>query len=467
MAIPDKMPIFVVKQYIILNVVNGLKKILTRTTDLHPLPDAIFKKYQAAKSTESSCFCAAPMVSMRIGTDGTVYACNHNTSFPLGKFPAQSLQEIWKGRPIKKLRRHLQHNDFSLGCTMCGEDALNGRFDAASFTLFDKYKPGKWPVMIDFRLSNVCNLQCIMCSGLSSTQFVQNSGNAETIYDAGFFNQLEAFIPHLDTARFIGGEPFAIPVYYEIWERIVRLNPACNIIVQTNATLLNDRIKALASKGKFHFSVSLDSLDKTTYESIRRKADFDQVMDHIRYFARYASESHRDFVLCFCPMRMNYKEIPAFIDFSNELGGMICLNRFLYPAHLAVWSLPANEISEILQFLSAYHPPEHTPAAANNARFFRDYLNLLQQWIEQAQHRKSHQYSSAEVAALTEPLLKLARGNEDLYDKMQQIAQHPELRQLYGYLKPVQEYYSPKLFFEFLETADIKKVLEDIGAVKY
>jgi MoaA/NifB/PqqE/SkfB family radical SAM enzyme len=445
---------------------NKLKKNLTNTVGLHPLPDAIFKNYRATKSLKTNCFCSAPFVSMRIGLEGSVYACNHNSSFLLGKFPEQSLLEIWNGKPIKKLRRLLQHNDFSLGCVMCREDAINERFDAASFTLFDKYKPDKWPAMLDFRLSNACNLQCIMCSGLSSSQFFQQNEPTENVFDETFLNQLDAFIPHLDTARFIGGEPFAIPVYYKIWERIVQINPECNIIVQTNATILNDRIRQLAAKGKFHFSVSLDSLDKGTYESIRCKADFNQVMDHIEYFANYAADSHRDFVICFCPMRINYREIPAFMDFSNEKGALICLNRFLYPAHLAVWSLKAEEISEIFDSLSPYQPAENTTASAKNAAFFRDYLNLLQQWIDQAEQRKSQSISKDEVSALTIPLLKLAGDRKELFLKVKKIADFPNLIQLFWYLKPIQGYYNPQLFFDFLDTSDINKVLDDIKAVQ-
>lgn len=403
---------------------------------------------------------------MRIGLQGSVYACNHNISFSLGKFPEKSLVDIWKGKPIKKLRRLLRHNDFSLGCTMCEEDAINERFGAASFTLFDRYKADQWPVMLDFRLSNSCNLQCIMCSGLSSSQFFQQSEPIKNVFDETFLNQLDAFIPHLDTARFIGGEPFAIPVYFEIWERIVKSNPECKIIVQTNATILNDRVRQLAERGNFHFSVSLDSLNKETYEAIRRNANFNQVMDHIRFFANYSKTGQRDFVLCFCPMRMNYHEIPAFIDFSNKMDALICLNRFFYPARLAVWSLKTEEISEIFDTLSSYQPDENTTTSANNAGFFRDYMNLLQQWIIQAEQRESQNISQDDVAALTGPLLELATNEEELFIKVQKIADFPDLQKLYWYLKPVRDYYNPQLFFDFLNTSDINKVMEDIKAVQ-
>ena len=58
-------------------------------------------------------------------------------------------------------------------------------------------------------------------------------GVFENPYDAAFVKQLEEFIPHLEEVKFYGGEPFLIEIYYEIWEKIMELNPKVRISVQT------------------------------------------------------------------------------------------------------------------------------------------------------------------------------------------------------------------------------------------
>lgn len=417
------------------------------------------------KVRDETC-CLAPWVSLRIGLSGEVFACNHNSSFLLGKYPDQSLKEIWSGKRIHKLRKHLGKNDFSLGCDICAEDWRHQRNNAASFTLFRKYQPGPWPSMLDFRLSNRCNLQCIMCSGLSSSQFGGEMDQVEELFGADFIRQLDAFIPHLQTARFIGGEPFLIPEYYRIWERIIDLNPLCEIVVQTNATILNDKIKGLLEKGRFQISVSIDSFESQTYESIRRNASLTKVMENLDYFSDYAQARQADMVICFCPMRMNHHEIPDLMRYAEKRDAYICLNRFYYPAHLAIWSLPAEKIFFLRSDLSNYEGSGASEKSKINAGFLGDYIKLLGQWEDDARERVS-------IPFVPEKLTKLlARFNNSLSDdpvvaeKMAGIAAQVKPEQLYHYLNPIAAYYGNNLFQDFLKKTNSEIIVDDIRSIK-
>lgn len=67
-------------------------------------------------------YCGYPSQRMMIASDGTVYPCCVDTdaTMPMGKFPEQSLLEIWNGEPFKKLRAELRANVFKSGiCQNC------------------------------------------------------------------------------------------------------------------------------------------------------------------------------------------------------------------------------------------------------------------------------------------------------------------------------------------------------------
>ena len=116
-------------------------------------------------------------------------------------------------------RNKLHESDLSSGCELCLDIIKNKNFSGLLPPLYDivSSKISKYPTVMEFELSNNCNLQCIMCPGRNSSSFNTNE-KAEFIYDDAFLLQLEEFLPHLNEAKFIGGEPFLIPIYYKIWE---------------------------------------------------------------------------------------------------------------------------------------------------------------------------------------------------------------------------------------------------------
>ena len=123
---------------------------------------------------------------------------------------------------------------------------------------------------MEFEMSNQCNLECIMCNGYVSSSIRQNRDKLPPVhspYDEKFVTQLRPFIPHLREAKFFGGEPFLIPLYFKMWDAMMEINPSINIFVITNGTVLTDKVKTLLSLGNFELAVSIDSIRKDRYEA--------------------------------------------------------------------------------------------------------------------------------------------------------------------------------------------------------
>jgi len=67
-------------------------------------------------------YCGYPSQRLIVSSDGTCYPCCVDTKgeMDMGRYPEQSLLEIWNGGPFKKLRDELRRNEFwSSACRDC------------------------------------------------------------------------------------------------------------------------------------------------------------------------------------------------------------------------------------------------------------------------------------------------------------------------------------------------------------
>ena len=335
----------------------------------------------------SGSFCYAPGINMLFGQDGKIRACCHNMEVTLGEYPKQSISEIWQGQAAQQLRNQLKNYDLKHGCNVCQADMNSRSFEEVRARHFDSLPlSAHYPTMMEFLMTNTCNLECIMCMGIYSSLIRKNREKLPPIvspYDKAFISQLEEFIPHLSETRFSGsGEAFAIDMNYEIWEMIIRLNPKCVIMVQTNGSFLNARIKDLLSRGNFRIGVSLDSLYKETYESIRLNANFDRVMENIRYFSEYSRNKNEKFALAMCVMRQNWKELPEFIKFCDANNAVATLHKVWFPREHALYPLSFAKLTEIHDYLSAFDWEAQTALQQLNKRHYQYLVSTIKMWKE-------------------------------------------------------------------------------------
>ncbi len=340
------------------------------------------------KQFNNSSACYAPYRSIYFGHHGRLAVCCYNRQFILGTYPEESIKEIWFGENTKKLRDALANYDFSYGCKGCLAHLVAENFDAVKSKQYDLHRqnPNGYPSVMEFELENLCNLECTMCNGDFSSLIRANREKREPLvspYDNTFIEQLKEFIPYLEDVKFYGGEPFLIETYYKIWELIMEINPNVRIQVQTNATILNNRVKSILNKTNFHINISLDSLQKETYESIRVNAKFERVMENVKWYINYCREKNTFIGISACAMRNNWKEIPDMISFCNERDIQVYFHTVFYPLNLAIRTLKPSELKEILDYLRPILPslPEESNVHNKNKRHFKDIINQIENWI--------------------------------------------------------------------------------------
>jgi len=368
--------------------------------------------YQKIRNTgPEPVICHAPSRSIYFGFEGKVIPCCFNREFIYGKYPEISIKEIIEGGSRKLLQNYLSNEDFSHGCEHCLKMINTGNYEGVEARLYDglKKQKGGFPAEMIFEIDNTCNLECVMCEGRFSSSILKNREGKDYTpgpYDASFVEQLIPYLEKLEVAKFLGGEPFLIKQYYDIWEIILKVNPKCIINLQTNGTVYNEKIEKLLKRGHFQIGVSLDSLNKSRFEEIRKPAVFENVINNIDKFINHTRKAGCFTNISVCPMRINAEEIPRIVEFCNSKKVFVYFNT-VYTKKFSLMDWNSSEIGEIYKLFNNTRFRDKGYLAKRNINSFRSLTRQIGVWYkfklkEETRLIKRHHYHKIEFIALFE-----------------------------------------------------------------
>ncbi|MGC9330826.1 MAG: radical SAM protein [Bacteroidales bacterium] len=362
-----------------------------RKNSTYQLDRELVKKYNRQRDTnKNKPVCLAPWKSMRFAPDGDISVCCHNHAYPIGHYPEDTPIRAWEGKAMKTLRKHLKNADFSKGCQVCYPSFVSRNFDMVNPLLYERYKANKHqPVILDFKIATKCNLRCIMCAEYSSSSIRQHKHipDRPEVYDSHFIDVIRPWIAGVKEFRFSGGEPFLSDLYLDMWKEITTCNPEALITIQTNGTILNDDIRAIMEKGNFSINVSVDAVDKKTYENIRVGANKAHVWENIDYFSRYCRERGNFFGITACMMRDNWQEIPSLVNLANEKHAVLWINNVYFPFKNAMWLESPERLEQIIHTLENISIQSTTECEKNNKNVYDGAINSLKKWKTDASRR--------------------------------------------------------------------------------
>lgn len=363
---------------------------------------ALVALYNATRGRpQGSPVCHAPTTNLNFEQNGNITVCCYNRSFVLGTYPQNTLDEIWHGERIGELRRSIAKHDLSQGCHYCQEQLSSQNFGGLKAQFYDSVPddPAEDPLrvlprMMEFETSNLCNLECVMCSGHFSSLIRSRREKLPPIpnpYDAAFVEQLRPYLKSLVWAKFLGGEPFLNPLYFKIWDVLAEVNPKVRISVTTNGSVLTDRVKGVLEALSPFIVMSVDSLVRERYEAIRQNASYDQLRDNIAYFLDYARRKDRPVNFAVCPMRSNWQDLPELLEFCNANAIQVFFNMVFWPAELSLKTLPPRELTHVISSLrsASLTPWVERPEQDNrwtrfvydsNGRVLSDFILQLETW---------------------------------------------------------------------------------------
>jgi MoaA/NifB/PqqE/SkfB family radical SAM enzyme len=164
------------------------------------------------------------------------------------------------------------------------------------------------PVHVEVDPTSQCNLRCPMChqSKLAMGRFRLSAADLDVLIDR---------LPYVDSLMIAGlGEPLLSPQLEPLLVQAARFG--CRTHVFTNGQLIHRRLGALRRVDRI--SVSFDGATRETFETLRRGASFQRVVDNIRLLR--AAAPRAKLVTSTVVSRVNLHEVAAIAALAHGLG---------------------------------------------------------------------------------------------------------------------------------------------------
>ncbi len=327
-----------------------------------------------------------PFTGLATREDGAVKVCCR--SHPIGFIQDQSLEEIWNGDNMKRIRKQVLTGYRPPECEPCfsledqGVESLrlrhvNGTIPEARIKLYpmavnkmndDYTMPFEVPTM-QIKLNNLCNLKCRMCNPTDSTSW-NDWQEVEEFYDKennfisenvrklnlikkpyldkfednpNWWDSFEKLLPYFRRVEFAGREPLMDPQHYRILDMLKPYGKDIEIKYATNGTTFG--IKGGRNVHEYwpYFrsvavNISIDGIG-TVYDYIRGNGNWDEVVQNIQEFKKIPNVSR--IVGAVAVQVSNVLTLDKMIEcFLDELDIVFYTNMVKYPSQLSIQVLP-------------------------------------------------------------------------------------------------------------------------------
>lgn len=149
------------------------------------------------------------------------------------------------------------------------------------------------PLYYEIRPSNVCNLQCRMCGPGDSQLIGKEYHRLNLISELPPVERSDFSIIDFTNLRKLyvaGGEPTAMPEFYDFLDRCIEENRMFEFLVNTNCTKINNRFKKqLKRLPHMQFIVSIDGFDHLNHY-IRWPSEWSKIVDNLRYLVDHGHQ---------------------------------------------------------------------------------------------------------------------------------------------------------------------------------
>lgn len=167
------------------------------------------------------------------------------------------------------------------------------------------------PVWIEFSPNNICNLRCIMCQQADGLP-VETMSTEEAVK---FLDQV------LPTASLLSPSALSEPMLGKMKLMLAKCREHdCFLYLYTNATLLDGkRFREMADR-IHRIWISFDCSVPEIFERLRERANFDEVVQHIREILPLSEELNVPVNFVSVLMADNAPHIAELVDFLADLG---------------------------------------------------------------------------------------------------------------------------------------------------
>lgn len=280
----------------------------------------------SADVLDSPGFCPAPWTSIYIDPAGAIDNCciSHNE---LGNINHDRLDATISGYKNLAVKRHMLAGSLPGGCQSCANQPGQANtlrkeyikwFDHVPKSL---YQPDESFDLryLDLRWRNTCNFACVYCDSTLSSSWAKELGQWQKITPDGHV-ELHDYVlenlANLDYLYLAGGEPLLINENKQVLEKLLLINPGCEIRVNTNLSQVdNDIFRLLKQFDRVHWIVSAEATGEK-YDYIRYGGSWNQFRENLALLKPLGHEVTFNMVY----LALNTQDVFNCIDEIARLG---------------------------------------------------------------------------------------------------------------------------------------------------
>jgi MoaA/NifB/PqqE/SkfB family radical SAM enzyme len=237
-------------------------------------------------------YCAAPWRGLHINPRGDVKTCCAGNPNMLGNLNSQTIEQVLDGNVLKQIRTSLSQGIPHAYCTNCVKserfgaeserhwhNRVNPNFDYA--TAGDQYH---YPVIVDVRWNNTCNLSCNYCDPANSSKWAGLKGIAVKSGTRSYYDSvcdfLEQHHDHIHEVALVGGEPLMLPENDRLLD-VIPPDAIVTLITNLSQDLNKNKIfQKLSTRNRVGWSMSFDNTGEQL-EYVRYGASWTMIKQNV------------------------------------------------------------------------------------------------------------------------------------------------------------------------------------------
>lgn len=187
------------------------------------------------------------------------------------------------------------------------------------------------PLFVLFETTSKCNLRCNMC--VHSIGYEQTERMQDTTFKKAL-KEIEAMgVPSIAMNQV--NEPLLDKNIFDKIALVSEIESVVDIHMNTNAVLLNRKnSERILNSNLTRLLLGFDGFTKNTFEKVRGRADYDQVLNNILKFLELKKEMKKVFPvtrISFVRTSENEHEVGAWFDFWKDKVDYISIQEFISP----------------------------------------------------------------------------------------------------------------------------------------
>ena len=339
-------------------------------------------------NNNSNTFCILPWMHLATNASGNLRVCCNSTpgkNFIVRnngkpyKITDSDMQDFWHSPTLKTIRNQFLNDQRPSMCERCFREEDSGVRSARQAWnekyMFD-YEPIETPELVvkyvDIRLGNLCNLKCRMCNPYASNQWVEEWHLVDNALSEAEVKRLQSMdwpnneavaenliklAPYIDEIYLTGGEPTLALSQYRLFDELIKLDLAKNIVLKYNTNCTNLPKKLVdywQHFKKIKINASVDAIgDLNRY--IRYPTGWSLVEKNLDKFIELEHQKKIDLQIHCTVQIYNILDLPKFFDYFKSKGvDDIYLNILDHPEFLNIRVLPQNLKELVVKRLEPY-----------------------------------------------------------------------------------------------------------------